>query len=128
MSFLSRFLPDPPKDDMLAGVVRNLTHLLSSRREYGSLLCSFGMADYLAEHNARSAVMTMIREIEETIELYEPRLRVESIRALGSDHALWVYIEVRGVLMLPTWGAACCLIIKCHVPTGAVTVEAIDGS
>ena len=44
MSFLNRFLPEQPQDDVLQSVVRNLLYLLNSRRGFGSLLCSFGAA------------------------------------------------------------------------------------
>lgn len=62
MSFLNRFLPEQPQDDVLQSVVRNLLYLLNSRRGFGSLLCSFGAAEYLRDLSGRSATQTLLRD------------------------------------------------------------------
>lgn len=122
LSFLNRFLPDQAHDDPLASIVRNLVQLLNSRREYGSLLCRFGLADYLAELDGRTAVMTALREIQETIMLYEPRLRVLSLKCIGRDAALWLHIELEAMILHPQRPVECLLLMRFHPSTGAVEI------
>jgi len=128
MSFLNRFLPEQPQDDVLQSVVRNLLYLLNSRRGFGSLLCDFGTADYLRDLGGRSAAQTLLREITETIQTYEPRLRVLSLQCVGRDSSLRLYIELRGTLLMTYWGVPCRFLILFHMPTGAVTIEVSDGA
>ncbi len=125
MSFLNRFLPDRPQDDTLASVVRNLEYLLNSRREYGSLLCSFGLADYLAELGGKSTVLTILREMQDTIYLYEPRLRVLSIKTIGRDEYLHLHFDLHGMLLSPYWTLPCRLHLVFHPITGAVQIPVV---
>lgn len=122
MSFLNRFLPQPPQDDALGSVVRNLGLLLNSRREYGSLLCSFGLADYLAEQGGPNTALAILREIKQTIGLYEPRLRVLDLKSLGRDSELWLHIDLEGLLLLPYGAVPCRLLLLFHPITGAVEI------
>lgn len=122
MSFLNRFLPEKPHDDALASVVRNLMHLLNSRRDYGSLLGSFGLADYLAEQGEKNTILTVLGEIQQTISLYEPRLRLLGLRSLGRDHELWLHIDAQGMLLLPYRAIPCQLLILFHPISGAVEI------
>lgn len=127
MSFLNRFLPGVPIDDPHESVVRNLENLLNARRGFGSPLCNFGTADYFKDSGA-GATKTLLREIRETISTYEPRLRVLGIHAIGRDDKLRLLIDVQGTLLSSYWGTPCRLLIRFHIPTGAVSVEVLDGS
>lgn len=126
MSFLNRFLPETPKDDLLQSVLRNLDHLLNAKRGYGSLLCHFGVADYLGESSG-NAVQTLLREIQDTVVTYETRLRIQSVKVLGRNAQLRLFIELQGTLLSTYWGVPCRLMIRFHIPTGAISVEAING-
>lgn len=128
MSFLNRFLPKQPRDTMLESVVRNLRHLLGSKRAYGSLLCHFGLADYLGEQGGRNTILAVLREIQETVQLYEPRLRILDLRALPRTKFFEVPIELRGQLSNSYFALPCRLLILFHPITGAVTVEVQDGA
>ncbi|HMU39217.1 MAG TPA: GPW/gp25 family protein [Pseudomonadota bacterium] len=128
MSFLNRFLPDAPKDTEAQSVVRNLDHVLNARRGFGSLLHSFGTADYLKESGGSAATQTLLREINDTIATYEPRLRVNSLKVHGRDNTLRLYIELQGTILSSYWGFPCQLLIRFHTPSGSVTVELVHGS
>lgn len=106
MSFLNRFHPERPLDDLRHSVLRNLEHLLSSRHSYGSLLCSFGIGDYLGQAGGGAAVKVLLREIYDTIALYEPRLRVLSLHAIGRDAELRLHVELRGMLLGPLFSVS----------------------
>ncbi|MFO0580128.1 MAG: GPW/gp25 family protein [Polyangia bacterium] len=143
MSFLNRFLPEQPQDDLLTSVVRNLAHLLNSRRGYGSLLCSFGLVDYLSEPDARGVALAVLREIRDDIEGYEPRLRLLDLRTLGRDEHLRMHILITGQLLgserperperrseriarAEARSAPCYLLVLFHVPTGTVEIKVCD--
>lgn len=127
MSFLNRFLPGRPQDDTLDSVVRNLEYLLNSRAGFGSLLCPFGLADYLAEHGSPNTAKTLLREIEQNVMLYEPRLRVTGLSIIGRDPSLCWVIRLDGALLVPYWGVACTLLILFHPITGGVQVQVVSG-
>jgi type VI secretion system lysozyme-like protein len=97
MSFLNRFLDRKPQDDTLRSVVRNLTHLLNSKRGYGSPLCSFGLSDYYAQQGARAAALSVMKEVLRDVAEYEPRLRAVDVLLLR-DGQLPFFFEVRGEL------------------------------
>jgi predicted component of type VI protein secretion system len=127
VSFLNRFLPDRPIDDTMASVVRNLEYLLNSRSGFGSLLCPYGLADYLAEQGSPATGRTLLKEIEQNILVFEPRLRVFKLAIIGRDSSLTWHIELRGSLLVPYWGVACTLLILFHPISGAVRIEVLSG-
>lgn len=128
MSFLNHFIVGNPRDTTLASVVRNLLYLLNSRRNFGSLLCNFGISDYLAEQGGRNAIRVVLREIHETIQIYEPRLLVSDLRAVGRDDKLRVVIELTGQLATSYWGAHCQLILLFQPLNGQVEIEVGRGA
>lgn len=128
MSFLNRFLSGTPQDSPLASVVRNLQHLLNSKRSYGSLLCNFGTGDYLADHGGANALRTLMREIKETIDIYEPRFSVAGIRPLGRDDKLRVVFELSGRLNGSLFAMPCQLILFFDLASGSVEVGAGRGA
>jgi type VI secretion system lysozyme-like protein len=62
-------------------VLRNLTNLFNSKREYSSpLLPDFGIRT-LTELTSREAIgAALMRDVRECIERYEPRLRLDGLR------------------------------------------------
>jgi type VI secretion system lysozyme-like protein len=62
-------------------ILRNLTHVLNSKREYSSpLLPDFGIRT-LTELGSRDAIgAAVMQDVRECIERYEPRLRLDAIR------------------------------------------------
>lgn len=128
MSFLNRFLEDPPHDDALASVIRNLEHLLSSRPGYGSPLRGFGVGDYLGQQGHKAAQLAILREIRSVIDTYEPRLRVRGIVASGRDAELRMNIEVSALLLTRTSSQPCRLRILFHLPSGAIEIAPLPTS
>ncbi len=128
MSFLNRFVFGQPQDTRLGSVVRNLRVLLNSKRGYGSLLCNFGTGDYLAEHGGRNALRVLAREMQETIQLYEPRLRIERLRALGRDDRLRIVFELTGQLTDSFFAARCQIFLFVHPISGQIDIEVDRGA
>jgi predicted component of type VI protein secretion system len=128
MSFLNRFVRGQPQDSQLASIVRNLLFLLNSKRSYGALLCSFGLADYLAEQGGENTLRTLLREIRETIEIYEPRLLLHSLRVRGRDRKLRVVVEIVGQLADSYFSPPCQLFLFLHPLSGRVEIEVGRGA
>jgi len=133
MSFLNRFREDQPKDDTVASVVRNLTHLLNSKSGYGSPLCGFGLSDHYALPSPVATAEAVMREVLRDIEAYEPRLRPIEIKVLG-DKELPFLFELRGEVRresgrpLPVSGtlSPCRLGILFDPVHGAVSIQVLD--
>lgn len=135
MSFLNRFCEGSPKDDPLSSVVRNLSHLLNSKREYGSLLCDFGLGAYYAQQGSLGAAAAVMREVASNIQSYEPRLRLLSLRVLN-DGELPLFFELRGELRVDAGGPPdakrqvrpCCLGLLFDPLYGEVSVHVLEGA
>jgi predicted component of type VI protein secretion system len=123
LSFLNRFMEAAPVDDTLRSVIRNLLYLLNSRPGYGSQLREFGLGDYLAQQGKRATQWTVLREIQDGIAAYEPRLQVQELSTGGRDAELWLLIHLRGKLLLRSGVRSCLLRLRFHLPSGAVQVE-----
>jgi type VI secretion system lysozyme-like protein len=86
-------------DSDLAAIVDNLNHVLNTKKGFGSWLKDFGIGDY-NEYRARQKVVeTIVREIKENIERYEPRVRLEDISEVKSDSALRLRFQVKCALL-----------------------------
>jgi type VI secretion system lysozyme-like protein len=118
MSFLNRFMDDPPRDTLLESVVRNLNYLLAARRHYGSALHDYGLADYYSQLSSRNVSQSVMREILQTIAEHEPRLAVRDLVALGRDAELRLQLLLRGFVE----GRRCVLHLAFDMVSGALAV------
>jgi predicted component of type VI protein secretion system len=101
MSFLNQFLSDPPQDDTLRSVVRNLSYLLNAKSGYGSPLGDFGLGDYYVQQGTLATAESVMREILSEIDAYEPRLRPRKIE-IRNDGEFPLLIELQGELQVRT--------------------------
>jgi type VI secretion system lysozyme-like protein len=65
----------------LEGILRNLTNVLNSKREYSSpLLPDFGIRTMTEYGSSREAIgLAVIQDVRECIERYEPRLHLDGM-------------------------------------------------
>ncbi len=81
-------------------ILQHLNHLLNARREIGSrgidsTLPSFGLSDYREQQLTPAFLQTLIQEMIETVQYYEPRLQHVDIRlgTYGHPPRQCFYIE-----------------------------------
>ncbi len=123
MSFLNRFLEDPPVDDTAASVVRNLNALFNARPDYASPLRGFGIGDYLGQQSRKGTQLSILREMQQVIAEYEPRFRLREIKALGRDADLTLHIVLSGLLRGTRGDVPCRLGVRFSLVSGAAEVE-----
>lgn len=123
MSFLNRFLEEPPVDDTAHSVVRNLSALFNARPDYASPLRGFGIGDYLGQQSRKGSQLSILREMQQVIAEYEPRFRLREIKALGRDAELILHIALFGVLRTARGDRECRLGVRFNLVSGAAQVE-----
>jgi predicted component of type VI protein secretion system len=79
----------------LQAVIANLNHILNTKKGFGSFLADFGLGDYNAHRARQKIVEAIIKEFEDNIRLYEPRVKLEKIREVDSDQPFRIRFEVR---------------------------------
>ncbi len=86
-------------DTEVAAIIENLNRVLNTKKGFGSWVREFGIGDY-NEYRARDKIVqTIIKEIQENIALFEPRVRLEDISEVKSDSALRLRFQVRCVFL-----------------------------
>ncbi len=80
-------------DDEDADIRRNLEFVLSTKRGCGYFHDDFGLSD-VSFRTPEEAVVTLSREIEENIRLYEPRVRLIRIKEVYDDEGKKVRLDV----------------------------------
>ena len=83
MFLYKHFVPGADTTE-LADVIRNLNHILTTKRGYGYFLESFGLTD-AAFRTTEESVVVLTRELRENIRLYEPRVELVDIDEEYSD-------------------------------------------
>ena len=97
MSFLSRLsrLGAEAKTDR---IIRNLSRIFNSRKEYGSVVKGFGIGDYEATWNTSLLMETLMDEMLDAVRDFEPELLEPAVEVQGRDHQLWVRFLLSGLV------------------------------
>ena len=75
-----------PKDQFLLDIVENLNNVLNTKREYGSILSDFGIAD-LSDHYSREVLTkAIVEEVKNCIGKYEPRVRLVAMKQMEDEN------------------------------------------
>lgn len=93
-SFLGR-LTRAPAQSGISAIVRNLDHLLNTRKGCGSVVAELGVGDYEAAPTTHHAVLALRAELEQLVRGYEPRLAEPRVIVLGGVGARVVRFELR---------------------------------
>jgi len=91
MAFLRKFArrSDPtPEDLLLQGVIANLNNILNTRKGYGSFLHDFGIRDMNEFISRDHIALAVMKEVEENIRKYEPRVELVKITRVDDDNPL----------------------------------------
>lgn len=76
-------------------VVRNLQHIIESRRGSGSFLRDFGLSD-AGQRTPEDTISTLTAEIGENVNSYEPRVELVGVEeAYGDEGELRLDLKVR---------------------------------
>jgi type VI secretion system lysozyme-like protein len=97
MALFDKFMKNgraAPEEAEALKIVDNLNNVLNTRRGYGSFLPDFGIR-HLSEYRTRDDIaLTVMREVKESIERYEPRVVVDDIELEDSNNPLLLSFRI----------------------------------
>lgn len=95
MGFVQKFSSRKSPDDPIQDIMKNLRCILNTKKDYGSMLPSLGIGDYNAHHSRSLIIDTIIKEIQENIRLYEPRVHLIEIKEVSSQASFRIRFELK---------------------------------
>ena len=98
MSFFNRFRELPKGDSVLDSVQENLHHVLNAKEGYSSVIRDYGLGQYYAQPDTIHAMRTLLREMMDDINRYEPRLKVTSLMTKGRDSSMALHLDLIGIV------------------------------
>ena len=87
------------KENVVQEIVTNLSNVLNTKKGFGSFVKEMGIGDYNAYRSRDRIVETIIQEIKENIELYEPRVRLLDIKEVQIDTSFRIRFELSCVIV-----------------------------
>ncbi|HVY61460.1 MAG TPA: GPW/gp25 family protein, partial [Planctomycetota bacterium] len=69
---LQKFYKRKVKDELHA-IIANLNRVLNTKKGFGSYVKEFGVGDWNAWRARKAIVETLIQEIQQNVQLFEPR-------------------------------------------------------
>lgn len=73
------------EDDEIKSIIDNLNNVLNTKRNYGSFLQDFGISDYHHLSSRDDIAETVIREVSENINRFEPRVALIKVVDIKDD-------------------------------------------
>ncbi|HND11139.1 MAG TPA: GPW/gp25 family protein [Pseudomonadota bacterium] len=98
MGFFNRFRELPKGDSVLDSVQENLHHVLNAKEGYSSVIRDYGLGQYYAQPDTIHAMRTLLREMMDDINRYEPRLKVTSLMTKGRDSSMALHLDLIGIV------------------------------
>ena len=92
---MTKFYSRNPQGDKIQEIIRNLSCVLNTKKGFGSYLKEMGIGDYNAYRSRTKIVETILREIKENINLYEPRVKLIDIREVGTENSFRLRFELK---------------------------------
>ena len=88
-----------PNDHDLQAIVDNLNRVLNTKKGFGYWLEGFGIGDYNIYRGRAQIVKTLVAEIKENIERFEPRVRIDSVEEVEAESPFRLKFQVSGIFV-----------------------------
>ncbi len=96
---LDRFRRGADEGDEIRSIVDNLNRILNTKKGFGHWHSDYGIGDY-NQHRGRTAIVqTLVEEIKENIERFEPRVRLHEVNEVDSASPFRLKFQVSGVFV-----------------------------
>ena len=99
MSLFQKFVTKKSTETLLFSIVRNLNQILNSKKGFSSYVKQFGIGDWNVYKSRHKIIETILDEIKENIELYEPRVKLLDIEEVDSEVASRLRFEMKCVIL-----------------------------
>lgn len=96
---LERFRRGKHRTSEIEAMVANLNQVLNTKKGFGYWLPGFGIGDYNEYRGRSRIVQTLIDEIKENIQRFEPRVHVDAISEVDAESPFRLRFEVSGVFV-----------------------------
>lgn len=97
---IDKFRRSPPqKDHDLQAIVDNLNRVLNTKKGFGYWLEGFGIGDYNMYRGRAQIVKTLVAEIKENIERFEPRVRIDAVEEVEAESPFRLKFQVSGIFV-----------------------------
>jgi len=116
--------PDPQvppirRDALVKLIVRNLNHLLRSRKGYDCVMLDYGLGDYDDPRHIDRTIQKLVSEIGQAIAAYEPRLASPVVLAVSHDKQAAIQLSIEGLVL----GEPCKLQARFETRARHITVK-----
>ena len=78
----------------LDSIIANLNNILNTRKGYGSILRDFGIRDMNEYLSREHIALALIKEVEENIEKFEPRVQLVKITRTNDENPLRLSFQI----------------------------------
>ena len=95
MGLLQKFSRKKGPINKVEDIIANLKNILNTKKLFGSGIKQLGIGDYNEYKSHAQIVATIIEEIQENIELYEPRVKLFEINVINSDESFRIRFELK---------------------------------
>ncbi len=97
---LDKFRRTPQgRDHDLEAIITNLNRVLNTKKGFGYWLEGFGIGDYNVHRGREQIVQTLVAEIKENIERFEPRVRLDAVEEVEAESPFRLKFQVSGVFV-----------------------------
>ena len=96
MSFFRKFAPSDmavPRETQ--DVMDNLSHILSTKKDYGAMVNDFGIVDLRQYSYVNDIIHKAIAEIRYSVEQYEPRVEIIAIYPLDKVRPIQIQMDCK---------------------------------
>ena len=97
MALLRKFARRPElraENPELDSIIANLNNILNTRKGYGSILRDFGIRDMNEYLSREHIALALIKEVEENIEKFEPRVQLVKITRTNDENPLRLSFQI----------------------------------
>lgn len=97
MALLRKFVRRPElraENPELESILANLNNILNTRKGYGSILRDFGIRDMNEYLSREHIALALIKEVQENIEKFEPRVQLVKITRTDDDNPLRLSFQI----------------------------------
>ena len=93
---LDRFRRSLDQGDEIRSIVDNLNRILNTKKGFGHWLEGYGIGDYNVHRGRTAIVKTLVAEIKENIERFEPRVRLHEVTEVDASSPFRLKFQVSG--------------------------------
>ncbi len=98
MPFFNKFIKTKQtsqNNEIVKSIIENLNNILNTKKDFGAFIKGFGIGD-MSQFTLRDyLVPILIDEVKYNIEHFEPRLKIEKIEVIDTEHPFLISFRIK---------------------------------